>query len=83
MEKLTHLHSEEGNLTERLTVTECKFVCPMHSEAKQIKMSVLGTERGLLQDQERRALVLENPELPDSLDAEVFIGKILGEGCRI
>ena len=55
----------------------------MHSEAKQIKMSVLGTERGLLQDQERRALVLETPELPDSLDAEVFIGKILGENCRM
>ena len=37
MEKLTHLHSEEGNLTERLTVTECKFVCPMHSETNKAK----------------------------------------------
>ena len=32
-----------------LFVTEGKFMCPMHSEARQTTMSELGAEKGLLQ----------------------------------
>ena len=34
---------------EPYTVTEHKFMCPMHSEAKQTKASEFGAEKGLLQ----------------------------------
>ena len=37
-----------------VNVTEYKFVCLTHSEAKQTKTSEFGAEKGLLQDQARR-----------------------------
>ena len=35
-------------------VVEPKFMCPTHSEAKQIKTLEFGAERGLLQGRARR-----------------------------
>ena len=41
-----------------VSITEPKFVCPTHSEAKQTKTLELGAEKGLLQGQARRIGVL-------------------------
>ena len=44
-------HGAEGVFSD--FVTELKFMCPTHSEAKQTETSVLGAEGGLLQGQAR------------------------------
>ena len=49
-------------------VTEHKFLCPTHSEAKQTKMSEFGAEEGLLQGHARRqvARAQNTPNSPKS-----------------
>ena len=66
-------------------VIECKFVCLMHSEAKQTKRSEFGAVKDLLQGQARRMgdSCSKTPKLPDGFQGEVFIGKIWGEGYRV
>lgn len=57
------------------TLTECKFVCLTHIEAKHTEMlSEFGTEQGLLRrpNKENRWLVFKNPKLPYG-----FLGKVL------
>ena len=44
-------HGAEGVFS--YFVTELKFMCPTHSEAKQTETSVLGAEGGLLQVKQR------------------------------
>ena len=48
------------------TVTEHKLVCPMHIQAKQIKMWEFGAEKGLLQGHARRWVVCD-PKPPEPL----------------
>ena len=57
-------------------------MCLTHSEAKATKTSEFGAEKGLLQGQ-AGWLALKNPKLPDGFGAEVFIGQIWDEGCRV
>ena len=63
-------------------VVKPKFVCLMHSEAKQTKTSEFGAEKSLLQGpcKENRWLMLERLQLPDGFQGNVFIGKISGGG---
>ena len=67
------------------SVLEPKFVCPMHSEAKQRETSVFGAEKGLLQGptKENGQLMLKNAKLSDGFWGRVFIGRIWGKGCRM
>lgn len=54
-------------------------MCPTHREAKQTEMlEESGAEKGLLQGQARRTggRCSKDPELPNGLGVEVFIGKI-------
>lgn len=56
-------------------VTECKFLCPMHSEAKQYQtVRVQNREKGLLQDHGRRQTALVPPKLqaPWRVSADFF-----------
>ena len=46
-----------------LHVTECKFLCPKHSEAKQIEMLAFGTEKDLLQGHEGDQWLLHSKTL--------------------
>ena len=62
------------------TVVKPKFVCPLHSEAKQTETSESGAEKLLLQGQTRR---MGNLCLKDPNFLGLFIGKIWGEGCRL
>ena len=65
------------------TVTEHKLVCPMHIQAKQIKMWEFGAEKGFARPcKEKGWLMLKNLELADDFQGEVFIGKIWSTGCR-
>ena len=61
-------------------VVKPKFVCPVHSEAKQTKQ--FGAVKGLLQgpSKENGLLVLKRPKLPDGFQGGVFKGKI---GCGV
>ena len=63
-----------SNFLFTLMVTEHKFVCPTHSEAKQTKMSEFGTEKGLLQGHARRTGGLCPPKFqtPQRFSAKHF-----------
>ena len=51
----------------------------MRSEAKQIKMSEFGAEKGLLQSsKEKMWLLLETPALPSGFHGRDFKSNILG-----
>ena len=86
---LTVVQGSEGwHGAERVSsdfVTELKFTCPTHSEAKQTETSVLGAEEGLLQGQARTVVAaLPNAGAPWRFRWEVSTGKIggWGVGCR-
>ena len=84
---LTVVQGSEGwHGAERVSsdfVTELKFTCPTHSEAKQTETSVLGAEEGLLQGQARTVVAaLPNVGAPWRFRWEVSTGKIGGVGCR-
>ena len=53
------------NIQHFICVTEHKFMCPTHSEAKQTKMSAFGAEKGSLQGHARR-WVAHAPKIPKS-----------------
>ena len=56
-------------------VTQCKFVCRTHSNAKQTDS---GAEKGLLQSRARKKGVLcsKNPELPERFQQSIFKGQL-------
>ena len=54
-------------------ITECKFPCPMHGEAKQTKTSEFGAEKGLLQGHARRWVdCAPKPQIPQRVSAKHF-----------
>ena len=67
------------------SVTEHKFMCPTHSEAKQTEMSEFGTEKGLLQDQARKmsGLCPQTPNSPVVFGEEFLKAKfgVKATGC--
>ena len=51
-----------------------KFLCPMHSEAKQMETSEFAAEKGLLQGHARRrvAQALKSPKLSEGFQQSIF-----------
>ena len=62
-----------------IRVIEPKFVCLMHSEAKQTETSEFGAEKGLLQGHAKKtgALCSKYPNSP-MVSGEEFLRQILG-----
>lgn len=56
-------------------LTKSKFMCPMHSEAKQNEILAFGAQTDLLQGQARRMgdLCPPKPKLPKGLQQSAFI----------
>ena len=68
-------HSQASFCT--FTSTECKFLCPTHSEAKQTETSEFGAEKGLLKGHARRTggSCPPKPQTPQRVSAKCFKGK--------
>lgn len=69
----------------RKSIAAPKFMCLMHTEAKETKTWKFGAEKGLLQgpSKEDRWLMFKRPELTYGFLQSIFKGNIWGNGCRV